>query len=239
MTGLLWRAQADQFGGQHQMVLVDPPGHGGSEPLTRYFTLEECATCVVQILDHLAIEDCVLLGNSWGGMMGGLFAALHGSRLRAAVLMNCTAETAGWRQKLEYSLMVQLVRRIKTPPGPLLDKAVKSFLGKTSERTRPELVAAVRASVASADGRSVAWAIASVVPRRADHRARLAGVQKPVLVVAGAEDRTFPVAETERMARAIPGSEFVVLPEVGHLAAAEAPDAVNAAIREFLRRRTG
>ena len=74
-----------------------------------------------------------------------------------------------------------------------------------------------------------------MVPYRRDHRALLSQVQRPVLVVAGDEDRTFPVAETRAMADAIPGSRFVVLPRVGHLAALEAPEAVNAAIDQFLR----
>jgi 3-oxoadipate enol-lactonase len=62
----------------------------------------------------------------------------------------------------------------------------------------------------------------------------LGAIRKPVLVVAGEEDRTFPVAETRAMAEAIPGSQFRVLPEVGHLAALEAPQQVNAAIDKFL-----
>jgi 3-oxoadipate enol-lactonase len=62
----------------------------------------------------------------------------------------------------------------------------------------------------------------------------LGAIRKPVLVIAGEEDRTFPVAETRAVADAIPGSLFKVLPSVGHLAALEGPQAVNAAIDEFL-----
>jgi hypothetical protein len=36
-----------------------------------------------QILDQLEIEDCALLGNSWGGMMGGVFVAPSGLIYRA------------------------------------------------------------------------------------------------------------------------------------------------------------
>src|SRR5712675_1426944 len=113
MTGLMWRAQVDHFASSHKMVLIDSPGHGESDPLNRYFTLEECALCLSQILDQLEIEDCVLLGNSWGGMMGGVFVALYPSRTRAAVLMNCTASVAGWRQKIEFLLMTSILRRPK------------------------------------------------------------------------------------------------------------------------------
>ena len=59
------------------------------------------------------------------------------------------------------------------------------------------------------------------------------------MVVAGREDASFPVAEVRRMAEAILGSELVVLDHVGHLAAYEAPDTVNALIDDFLDRHRG
>ena len=234
MTGPMWKAQADYFGSSHSMILIDSPGHGGSDPLTRYFTMEECAQCLVQILDALEIKDCVLVGNSWGGMMGGVFAALHPERLRAAVLMNCSASAPGLRQKLEFLLMTFVMRRLRAIPKMFIDRAVTAFAGETTERTKPQVVDYIRATVTAVNAQSVCWAIDSVVPRRVDQRALMGKIRKPVLVMTGAEDRTFPVAETRAMADAIPGSVFKVLPGVGHLAALEAPEAVNPAIAEFL-----
>ena len=235
MTGDMWQAQAEHFGGAYRMILIDSPGHGGSDALSRHFTLEECALCLAQVLDHLGVPDCVLLGNSWGGMMGGVFAALYPQRTRAAVLMNCTASAAGLYQKLEFTLMTQLLRRLRSVPDFMVGRAVKAFAGETTERSKPEVLAFIRATAAAADPHSVCWAIDSVVPRRADQHALLAAVRSPVLVLTGAEDRTFPVAETQAMADAIPGSRFIVLPGVGHLAALEAPEPVNQAIDAFLK----
>lgn len=234
MTGDMWQAQSAHFGARHRVLRIDPPGHGRSEALARGFTLEECAQSLAQVLDALAIADCVLVGNSWGGMMGGVFAALHPQRLRAAVLMNCTAAAVGWRQKLEFLALTALLARLRHMPAPLVRRAIIAFAGKTSERTRPEVIEQIRATVLSADPRSVHWAIRSVVPERRDRHAQMREVRRPVLVVAGAEDRTFPVAETRAMADAIPGGRFVVLPGVGHLAGLEAPAQVNRLIDEFL-----
>ncbi|MGW4841890.1 alpha/beta fold hydrolase [Nocardia brasiliensis] len=57
--------------------------------------------------------------------------------------------------------------------------------------------------------------------------------------MAGREDNTFPLAELETMARAIPAAELVVLDNAAHLAAAEVPDAVNALVGQFLSRHPG
>jgi 3-oxoadipate enol-lactonase len=78
------------------------------------------------------------------------------------------------------------------------------------------------------------YAVTSVVPRRPDQRALFGTIRTPVLVVAGAEDATFPVTETEEMADSIPGARFVVLEQSAHLAALESPNEVNTLIDDFL-----
>lgn len=235
MDGRLWQAQADHFGDRYRVIAIDPPGHGGSEPLRGPFRLDDCATALREVLDAMALPDCALLGNSWGGMTGGVFAAMYPERLRAAVLMNCTAAAASGKQRLEFLLLAGLVRRTRRMPDWLARRAVTAFAGASSERDKPEVVERIRAAVAAVDPASVHWAIRSVVPQRVDQHARLARVRAPVLVVAGAEDRTFPVAETRRMAEAIPGARFEVLPGIGHLAAMEAPEVVNRLVERFLR----
>jgi 3-oxoadipate enol-lactonase len=112
---------------------------------------------------------------------------------------------------------------------------VDAFAGPTTRRTRPEVIATIRAAAARVKVSSVRWAVTSVVPHRPDQRALFASIRTPVLVVAGIEDTTFPVAETRAMADAIPGARFVVLDDAAHLAALEVPAEVNALIDDFLR----
>ena len=230
MSGRMWSRQAAFFRARHRVLLVDPPGHGDSAPLTRHFSFEECAQVVVQILDALGLAHAHYVGNSWGGMIGATFAARHPQRVGLAVLMNCTASPAGLRQTLEYSLLAQLARRVGRLHGPLTGTALRAFAGPTTERERPQVVDEIRAALARVDLKSASWAVASVVPRRPDQLALCATIRTPVLVIAVREDRTFPVAETQAMAQAIPGAEFIVLDRSAHLSGLETPDEVNALI---------
>jgi 3-oxoadipate enol-lactonase len=236
MTGAMWSAQAEHFSQRYRVVLIDPPGHGGSERLDAPFTFEDCAQTVVDILDALGIDSAHFVGNSWGGMIGGTFAATYPGRVRSAVLMNCTASAAGTRQKLEYGLLLRMAGWLGGIRPPLTRSVLRAFLGPTTFRTRPDVVAYVRATVAADDVDSCAWAVRSVVPRRPDQRALLSRVTAPVLVVAGVEDATFPNPETKAMADAIPGSTFVVLDGVAHLAGLEDPALVNRLVDDFLGR---
>ncbi|MGV0048356.1 alpha/beta fold hydrolase [Mycobacterium colombiense] len=234
MTGDLWAGQAAHFGETHRLVLIDPPGHGGSAPLRSMFSFTDCARCVVDLLDGLDIDRAHFVGNSWGGMIGGTFAALYPDRLDRAVLMNCTASKAGVAQKMQYAALVRLATALGGIRPPLTRSAIRAFLGPTTLRTRPDVVDTVRANVRSVNTDSVRWAVRSVVSARPDQRALLARVTSPVLVVAGAEDATFPVAETRVMADSIPEASFTVLDGVAHLAALEDPARVNQLLDAFL-----
>lgn len=235
MSGDMWLAQARHFSKSYQVILVDPPGHGESEALHRGFEFSECALCVVQVLDALDIRKTHYVGNSWGGMIGGTFAALFPERVGAAVLMNCTASAVGWKQRLEYEFLCRLIRTVGYVPAPLHRIAIRAFAGPTTERERPQAIADMRKALEKVDGESVHWAIQSVVPRRPDQHATMRAIRTPVLVVAGEEDRTFPVAETRAMAESIRGAKFIVMPRTAHLAGLECPDEVNQIVGDFLK----
>lgn len=234
MTGAMWHGVAADLIDRWQVILVDPPGQGRSQPLSDVFSFGDCARCVVDILDGLGVERAHFVGNSWGGMIGGTFAATYPQRIGRAVLMNCTAGRAGLRQKVQFAMLLRIAqwqRRI----GPLLTRSVlKAFLGPTSFRERPEVVAHVRSAVQAVDIASVSWAVKSVVPRRPDQRELLSGIRTPVLVVGGAEDVTFPPRDAIAMADAIPGSTVRVLDGVAHLAGLENAALVSGLVETFL-----
>ena len=236
MTGDMWAAQADHFGDRCRVILVDPPGHGQSQKLTAMFDFADCARCVVDILDALGEERTHFVGNSWGGMIGGTFAAAYPDRIGRAVLMNCTASPAGTRQKIEYGFLLRMAKLFGGVRPPLTRSVLKAFLGPTTFSTRPDVVAFVRDTVEAVDIGSGSWAVRSVVPARPDQRSLFAKISTPVLVVAGAEDATFPLPETIAMAGAIPGAAVAVLEGVAHLAGLENPPLVNTLIEGFVFR---
>ena len=148
--------------------------------------------------------------------------------------MNCTAGRASVRQKVQFAILLALAKWTGGM-GTLLNRPVlKAFLGPTTFRQRPEVVAHVRTTVKAVDVASVSWAVKSVVPRRPDQRALLGTIETPVLVVGGAEDVTFPPREAIAMADAIPGSSVRVLDGVAHLAGLENPPLVSALVEQFL-----
>jgi pimeloyl-ACP methyl ester carboxylesterase len=67
-----------------------------------------------------------------------------------------------------------------------------------------------------------------------DVRDVLSHIDVPTLLMYGDRDVRAPLTVAEALHAAIPGSRLVVLPDAGHLCNIEAPNAFNAAVRDFL-----
>lgn len=234
MDGTMWQHQYEHFAPAHRVVLIDSPGHGKSDALRKIIDLEDCSDALVEILDALDIDKCVLVGNSWGGMLAGVFPAYHPQRTAAAIGINCTASLPTMFESIwATALSTFLSLHAKMPP--LAAKAARgAFAGPTAEATNPEFVEFTK-FVLRDDPKSVAWALRSILIGRKDEHRRLNTIKDvPVLIIAGEEDSQFPVHVVRKMADAIEGSTFRVLQHTAHLAARENPQGVNAEIDAFL-----
>jgi pimeloyl-ACP methyl ester carboxylesterase len=69
---------------------------------------------------------------------------------------------------------------------------------------------------------------------RADSRPSLAAISCPTLVVVGDADELTPPAAAQAVAAAISAARLVVIPQCGHLSTLERPEALNAALVEWM-----
>jgi pimeloyl-ACP methyl ester carboxylesterase len=74
----------------------------------------------------------------------------------------------------------------------------------------------------------------SAIAGRRDQRGNLAAINCPTLVLCGRQDSATPPALHEALAEGISGAKLVVIEDCGHLSTLERPDAVNAALRQWL-----
>lgn len=72
------------------------------------------------------------------------------------------------------------------------------------------------------------------IVRRADSRPDLARLDLPLLVLCGRQDAVTPLDGSQEIATLAPTARLVVLEDCGHLSTWEHPDAVSAALREWL-----
>ncbi len=237
MTNTMWSYQFEHYVPRYRVVLIDSPGVGKSDALRKMISLEDCAGILVQILDALKIEKCFFLGNSWGAMLAAVLPAWIPERLYGTAVINGTASLPTTMETVVMTLRANALWMYEKTPKWWVDTAKGAFAGDTAEASNPEFIDYIDC-VYQDDPKSLSWQLHGILLNRVDRHALLRTIEDvPVLVIAGEEDRQFAVHICRKMANAVPGCKFVVLPETAHLAARENPTAVNAEIDQFIAER--
>jgi pimeloyl-ACP methyl ester carboxylesterase len=100
------------------------------------------------------------------------------------------------------------------------DEALRRVVRQMADETGPEAFARQQ------------WAILG----RPDSRPDLAAIGCPTLALAGADDGLTTPEHAKEIADGVWDGRLVVVPECGHLSTLEQPEAVTAALVEWLRR---
>jgi pimeloyl-ACP methyl ester carboxylesterase len=228
----IWQAQLDGFAAQgYHAVAWDMPGYGMS-PMVPHYSFATFAAALSRALDSLAARRVVLVGHSMGGMVA-LEAAVRFPQRLAALVLACTSPAFGKQEGAWQQAFIRARTRPLDEGRTMLDLArelVPTLLGpKASEQAR-RMGIGVMSRVPPETYRAALGALV-----RFDRRPDLPGIAIPTLALAGEQDRTAPPDVLERMAQHMPNARYGCLPDAGHLANIEQPDAFNAAVLDFLR----
>ena len=84
------------------------------------------------------------------------------------------------------------------------------------------------------DNRRTIYRAANGVIKRPSIYDQLHKIKAPCVVLTGDEDQTRTLRESQRIVDAVAGARLVRVPNAGHMLPLEQPEAVNAALLEFL-----
>ena len=168
-----------------------------------------------------------------GGYVALALVARYPERVRALMLIDTKAEAdspEAARGREELAGSVEAAGNSAAVVAAMLPK----LFSETTRQRRPELIAQMREVMERTPARAVAGALRGMAARP-DRTAELAQIAVPTLVLVGADDAITPPDEAQKMAEAIPDAQIVIIPDAGHLAPLENPEATNEAILHFLR----
>jgi pimeloyl-ACP methyl ester carboxylesterase len=223
----------------------ESPGFGDSDPMPAGWGFAECSAFLGPLLDALGLSCASLVGLSMGGGVALGFALQVPERVKKLALIDSAclnAAVPGGRLTWFFVHM----------PGL---NVIGSWLLKSSRRLmrwallrhmwhRPEMVTPqlvddlmhlarkhpAGAAVLEWQRREITWN-----GLRTNYVNRLPEIAIPTLILHGDDDRLLPVEIAERAHRLIRNSRLEIIPNCGHLAPLEQPEAVNRALREFLQ----
>lgn len=232
--GGMWRGQVEALSALGRVVVIDGPGHGKSEPPPR-FTIEEHADALLDALGDLDVARALIVGLSWGGMVGMRLALQHPAKVAGLALLDTSAERQTLAERIRYRAFVALHRRVGIPYGMFLKEVAPLMFARRTLAERPELIETTYRRTMGFDREGVSRASLAVVVHRTSILEKLGNIRVPTLVMCGREDQATTPDKSENIARAIPGARLVMLDDVGHMSTIEDPDAVNQHLVPFAR----
>lgn len=224
----IWRLQVPVWSKLFRLILVDLPGHGISKPLGKQPSLANFARQLAVTLDRAGADQVSLVGVSLGAMVAQAFALEFPERTRKLVLANAGAITPEpvvqlWEERLQNYRRLGAEQHIRSTierwfdesyrtSSPLSVKWIESQIRSTSQEGYFEAVEAIKVM---------------------NHVSRLHEISAPTLIIAGERDAAVKSEICEKVASAISGSKFVVLPS-GHVSNVEAAAEFTEVVGDFL-----
>ena len=241
-----WRFNIQPLAHHFTVYAPDMIGTGFSErPPVLDCSLTACAARVTEWLDQLALPSLYLLGTSHGGGVACVVAASaiergqprieklvlvdavnpwsRGARKRLTILSNPIGAAIFRRTwRFTWHIYEYFLRRMYADPSKVTQATLNGYAaGLVQPRTVDYGLAVVRS-----------WH--NDLRRLRDLYPKLRGL--PTQLVWGDRDLAVSPESAHELQRALPGSELVMLPDIGHLPYEECPEEFNRILLEFLSR---
>ena len=220
-NGSTVRSIADIAAEKHTVYNIDLPGFGKSSAPVSVWGVEDYTSMLEKFVSDLGIENPVILGHSFGGRVGILYA----SRNNIDKLILVDAAGIKPKRSLKYYFKIYSFKA-----GKIISRIV---LGKKKAESRIERM---RKRNGSSD-----YAMASPMMRsisikvvNEDLKYAMPSIKAPTLLVWGENDTATPLRDAKVMERLIPDAGLVSFPACGHYSFLDKPYQCAAVLRSFI-----
>lgn len=244
VNGDLWRSVAPGFADRFRIVTVDMPLGGHAIPLRDGvdMSLFGLADILAGFLDALGLEDATIIANDTGGAITQALVSQGTARVGRVVLTSCDAFDTYPPKAIGY-----LKPTVRVPPAlwllvkamrfPVLQRTPLAYGWATHRPIEPLIMRSYLDGIRSTPGVRRDFARMLRMADRRDMRRASEAVGAftgPALVVWGEDDRFFPRADGEELARLLPQGRFEVVPGSRTFIPEDQPERLVALLRSFL-----
>jgi acyl-coenzyme A synthetase/AMP-(fatty) acid ligase/alpha-beta hydrolase superfamily lysophospholipase len=240
MTSAYFDEVAADLSQDHDVVMVDLPGHGGTPAPEPGWTIDDAARAVRAVVDRLELRDVTLVGWSLGAGVAWTYLDLFGtdrvSKLVSVEMSPRILAGENWTHAafggLDAAGAIDTQRTIWADPQGFLDNLVR---GSFAAGTEPD-PAQLQRLVAETRSCSVVAVLAlwlDVLTR--DWRDQLTTTTLPTLLVHGARSQVYPTDVGAWLHEAMPDARLATFAHSGHMPFLEEPEKFTSVLRDFVK----
>ena len=208
-----------------RIIRFDKRGHGLSTCPPAPYSMGALINDTERLLDHFSVRDCVFVGLSIGGMIAQGLAVKRLDLMRAMVLSNTGAKIgtpAMWDDRIADVASGGIEK--------LADAVMERWFSDAFRKTTTlELWRNMLVRQEDAGYMGCSAAISGT-----DFYATTATLRLPTLGIAGSEDGSTPPDLVRETVDLIPGSQFHLIRNAGHLPCVEKPQEYARVLTDFL-----
>lgn len=220
----MWGHEIDALARRHTVILWDPRGHGGttSPPSAADYGVNRSAQDLACLMDSLGIQRAIVGGVSMGGGSAACFAGRYPERTRAVLIMDSNTAAGLPVPDAVVDARTQTIELCKA--GDMT--AVAEYFLATSPAYRlfagntPENQQRLKTMICNVNATGFANTLSSMLVAETQ-TSDLENISAPTLVLAGSEDPAMKAIELT--AATISHSQFVHIPDAGHLSNIDQP----------------
>jgi 3-oxoadipate enol-lactonase len=221
-TADLWAPQMAAFANAFRVIRYDTRGHGRSSVPPGSYAIDQLGRDALAVLDAAGVDRAHIGGLSLGGLTA-MWLGIHAPHRIISLILSSTAARIGTPEG--WNDRIQQVRTIGL--GAIADATMERWFTNGFRERHPDIVSRHRAMVASCHPDGYLGCCAAI--RDADLREAIAGIDAPVLIIAGAADPVTTPDHGREMRARIARSRMVTL-EAAHLSNVERADEFNATV---------
>jgi 3-oxoadipate enol-lactonase len=225
----LWNPTVERYAPRYRMVAADTRGHGATDKPDGPYDVEMFASDSAALIESLRLGSVCVVGLSQGGMVAQSLAVLRPDLVSALVLVSTSCESA---PSLRDNMEARIAAMDKAGPDAAARIAAESIFSPGWRSANPAELARFmewRKTMPTAPLNAATRALYDF-----DLSAKLPGIDVPTLVIAGQEDVLTKPAGMEKIAALIPGAEYRLIANTGHMIPVEQPAALDVLLEQFL-----
>jgi 3-oxoadipate enol-lactonase len=225
----VWQDVAERLAPTRRVITLDLPGFGESR-YAHPFSLEDQARFLRGFLREKGLTPCVMAGLSMGGYVALMYHRLFPADLAGLAVVDSKAEPDSAEARENRNRMSDIARREGTPAivKLMLPKMLAPSPSPGLEKRLVDIMSACPAG-------TIAHAC-HAMRDRPDFRPDVATTHTPLLVITGEHDAITPPALSRFLATSARHGTYVEIPNAGHMAPLECPEAVAKALAGFAER---
>jgi len=229
----MWYPQVEALSDHYKVITPDLRGYGASTlPENKSSTFEDYATDVLQLLDHLGINNFHICGLSMGGQV--IMEVFRQAPAKVTSMIFADTFAGLDTPEVKQGRYDAANRLEKEGMDAYAEEVIYKMMRPEHITSMPEKASFVVKMMKASSPKGAAIALRARAERIDYLKEVLPLIKVPSLAIVGRQDKFTPVAKAEELKANLANCKLVIIEDAGHMPNLEQPYEFNKAILDFL-----